>query len=58
MEPDALLCSRRARPQKALGVRAQWKLNQPPSLENASKLGGSILRVTTTSECTQLTSCL
>ena len=28
-----LLCSRNARPQKALVGRAQWKLNQPPSLE-------------------------
>ena len=33
MEPDALLCSRNARPQKALVGRAQWKISQPPSLE-------------------------
>jgi hypothetical protein len=33
MEPDDLLCSRNARPQKALVGRAQWKLSQPPSLE-------------------------
>ena len=33
MEPDDLLCSRNARPQKALVERAQWKINQPPSLE-------------------------
>ena len=33
MEPDDLLCSRNARPQKALVGRAQWKLNQPPSLK-------------------------
>ena len=33
MEPDDLLCSRNARPQKALVGRAQWKINQPPSLE-------------------------
>jgi len=33
MEPDELLCSRNARPQKALVGRAQEKLNQPPSLE-------------------------
>ncbi len=31
MEPDDLLCSRNARPQKALVGRAQWKINQPPS---------------------------
>jgi hypothetical protein len=34
MEPDDLLCSRNARPQKALVGRAQWKINQPPSLES------------------------
>ena len=27
------LCSRNARPEKALVGRAQWKINQPPSLE-------------------------
>ncbi len=32
MEADDLLCSRNARPQKALVGRAQWKINQPPSL--------------------------
>ena len=32
MEPDDLLCSRNARPQKALVGRAQEKINQPPSL--------------------------
>jgi hypothetical protein len=32
MESDDLLCSRNARPQKALVGRAQWKINQPPSL--------------------------
>ena len=31
MEPDDLLCSRNARPQKALVGRAQWKINQLPS---------------------------
>jgi len=31
MEPDDLLCSRNARPPKALVGRAQWKINQPPS---------------------------
>jgi hypothetical protein len=33
MEPDDLLCSRNARLGKALVGRAQWKINQPPSLE-------------------------
>jgi hypothetical protein len=33
MEPDDLLCSRNARPQKALVGRAQWKILQPPSLK-------------------------
>jgi hypothetical protein len=33
VEPDDLLCSRNARPQKALVGRAQWKINQPPSLK-------------------------
>ena len=32
MEADDLLCSRNARPEKALVGRAQWKINQPPSL--------------------------
>ncbi len=32
MEADDLLCSRNARPEKALVERAQWKINQPPSL--------------------------
>ena len=41
MEPDDLLCSRNARPQKALVGRAQWKIIQPPSLrrEQASLEG-------------------
>ena len=33
MEPDDLLSSRNARPEKALVGRAQWKISQPPSLE-------------------------
>ena len=33
MEADDLLCSRNARPPKALVRRAQWKINQPPSLK-------------------------
>jgi len=43
MEPDELLCSRNARPQKALVGRAQEKLNQPPSLEGwRASLEGSL----------------
>ena len=30
MEPDDLLCSRNARPQKALVGRAQWKIHSAP----------------------------
>ena len=33
MEAVDLLCSRNARPQKALVGRAQWEINQPPSLK-------------------------
>ncbi len=32
MEPDDLLCSRNARLGKALVGRAQWEINQAPSL--------------------------
>jgi len=32
MEPDDLLCSRNARSQTPLVGRAQWKINQSPSL--------------------------
>ena len=44
MEPDDLLCSRNARPPKALVGRAQWKIIQPPSLkrERASLEGACI----------------
>ncbi len=44
MEPDDLLCPRNARPQKALVGRAQWKINQPPSLKKkrASLEGASV----------------
>jgi hypothetical protein len=35
MEPDDLLCSRNARPQKALVGRAQWEINQVPSLKRS-----------------------
>jgi hypothetical protein len=44
MEPVDLLCSRNARPQKALVGRAQWEINQPPSLKKyrASSEGSSV----------------
>jgi hypothetical protein len=42
MGADDLLCSRNARPQKALVGRAQWKINQPPfPEERKSKTGAS-----------------
>jgi hypothetical protein len=41
MEADDLLCSRNARPEKALVGRAQWKINQPPSLERSEQEGWS-----------------
>ena len=41
MEPDDLLCSRNARPEKALVGRAQWKINQPPSLARIIHDGSS-----------------
>ena len=37
MGADYLLCSRNARPQKALVGRAQWKINQPPSLRESEQ---------------------
>ena len=44
MGADDLLCSRNARPPKALVGRAQWKISQPPSLkrERASVEGAFI----------------
>jgi hypothetical protein len=33
MEADDLLCSRNAHDQNVLVRRAQWKIDQPPSLE-------------------------
>ena len=45
MEADDLLCSRNARPQKALVGRAQGKINQPPSLKRKrASLEGSFIR--------------
>jgi hypothetical protein len=37
MEPDDLLCSRNARSRTPLVGRAQWKINQPPSLERENE---------------------
>ena len=37
MEPDDLLCSRNARLQKALVGRAQWEINQAPSLRDTEQ---------------------
>ena len=44
VEADDLLCSRNARPRKALVGRVQWKIHQPPSLrkERASLEGTCI----------------
>src|SRR5882762_10028513 len=44
MEADDLLCSRNARSRTPLVGRAQWKINQPPSLkrERASLEGSSV----------------
>ena len=39
MEAVDLLCSRNARSEKTLVGRAQWEINQPPSLKRTSKLG-------------------
>ena len=40
MAPDDLLCSRNARSRTPLVVRAQWKINQPPSLRERASLEG------------------
>ena len=45
MEPDDLLCSRNARPQKALVGRAQWKINQPPSLKREQAIPKGSIRM-------------
>jgi hypothetical protein len=37
MGPDDLLCSRNARLQKALVGRAQWEINQAPSLRDTEQ---------------------
>jgi hypothetical protein len=46
-----LLCSRNARPEKALVGRAQWKINQPPSLEREqASLEGAYISLDARSE--------
>ena len=53
MRADDLLCSRNARPEKALVGRAQRKINQPPSLrenEQAWKDGTGAARCTSCSQ--------
>ena len=47
MEPEDLLCSRNARPEKALVGRAHWKINQAPSLkrERASLEGRLVVPI-------------
>jgi hypothetical protein len=47
MEADDLLCSRNARPEKALVGRAQWEINQAafpeePMGELGGKKGGAV----------------
>jgi len=37
MEPDDLLCSRNARSKTPLVGRAQWEINQPPSLRDTER---------------------
>jgi hypothetical protein len=56
MEPDDLLCSRNARLKKALVGRAQWKINQPPSLkrERASLQGSPVASFDTRGEGREL----
>ena len=41
MEPVDLLCSRNARPRKALVGRAQWEITAPIPEELTSELGGT-----------------
>src|SRR5580765_2123501 len=54
MEPDALLCSRNARSRTPLVGRAQWKINQPPSLERErASLEGKVARQLAWSPCSQ-----
>ena len=39
MKPDDLLCSRNARSKTPLVGRAQWKIDQPPSLRDDEQAG-------------------
>jgi hypothetical protein len=56
MEPDDLLCSRNARPQKALVGRAQWKINSPhPWRENEQAWKEHVYRSTGAVEVTKTT---
>ena len=51
MEPDDLLCSRNARSRTSLVGRAQWKINQPPSLERErASLEGAYISLDARSE--------
>ena len=43
MEPDDLLCSRNARPEKALVGRAQWKIDSGPIPEEITGERGRII---------------
>jgi hypothetical protein len=46
MEADDLLCSRNARSRTPLVGRAQWKINQPPSLERGeANLEGAYIHI-------------
>jgi hypothetical protein len=55
MEPDDLLCSRNARSRTPLVGRAQWKINQPPSLERIrASLEGASVRSTAQSGLTRV----
>jgi len=51
MEPDDLLCSRNARPPKALVGRAQWEINQvPPLKKSRASLEGAFISLDARSE--------
>ena len=55
MGPDDLLCSRNARPGKALVGRAQWKINQPPSLRDNERAWNGSGETAACSLCSQST---
>jgi hypothetical protein len=54
MEPDDLLCSRNARPRKSLVGRAQWKINQPPSLRDNERAWKGSVETAACSRCSQI----